>query len=78
VVSQPVTLSSHNTQRYLHALNAMGLHGARELSSLHQVLRQQAYMMATNDIFNKASVTSVQLAGLIRLTRPKPAAAATN
>ncbi|CPM15468.1 multidrug resistance protein [Burkholderia pseudomallei] len=57
VVSQAVTRASENTQRYVDALHAMGLHGARELSSLHQVVRQQAYMMATNDMFYMASVT---------------------
>ncbi|CPI35967.1 multidrug resistance protein [Burkholderia pseudomallei] len=71
VVSQAVTRASENTQRYVDALHAMGLHGARELSSLHQVVRQQAYMMATNDMFYMASVTCVLLAGLMWLTRPK-------
>ncbi|CFO53848.1 multidrug resistance protein [Burkholderia pseudomallei] len=77
VVSQAVTRASENTQRYVDALHAMGLHGARELSSLHQVVRQQAYMMATNDMFYMASVTCVLLAGLMWLTRPKRGAAAT-
>ncbi len=76
VVSQSVTRASENTQRYVDALHAMGLHGVRELSSLHQVVRQQAYMMATNDMFCMASATCLLLAGLMWLTRPKRGAAA--
>ena len=35
VVSQSVTHASANTQRFVHTLNAMGVDGVRELSTLH-------------------------------------------
>ena len=37
---------------------------------------QQAYMMATNDMFWMASMTCLALAAMMWLTRPKRAAAA--
>ena len=76
VVSQSVTHASANTQRFVHTLNAMGVDGVRELSTLHQVVMQQAYMMATNDMFWMASMTCLALAAMMWLTRPKRAAAA--
>ncbi len=76
VVSQSVTHASANTQRFVHTLNAMGVDGVRELSTLHQVVMQQAYMMATNDMFWMASMTCLALAAMMWLTRPKRGAAA--
>ncbi|MEN8511376.1 DHA2 family efflux MFS transporter permease subunit [Burkholderia sp. RS02] len=76
VVSQSVTHASANTQRFVHTLNAMGVDGVRELTTLHQVVMQQAYMMATNDMFWMASMTCLVLAAMMWLTRPKRGAAA--
>jgi len=75
VVSQSVTHASTNTQRFVHTLNAMGVDGMRELSTLHQVVMQQAYMMATGDMFWMASMTCIVLAAMMWLTRPKRGAA---
>nr|WP_323120196.1 DHA2 family efflux MFS transporter permease subunit [Burkholderia alba] len=76
IVAQAVTKTSDNTQRFVSTLHAMGIDGARELSTLHHVVMQQAYMMATGDMFFMASVTCVLLAAMMWLTRPKRGAAA--
>lgn len=77
VVSQAVTRSSGNTQRFVRTLHGMGIDGARELGTLHQLVQQQSYMMATGDMFFMASVTCVVLAAMMWLTRPKRGAAMT-
>ncbi|AOK32040.1 MULTISPECIES: DHA2 family efflux MFS transporter permease subunit [Burkholderia] len=76
IVSQAVNQASGNTQRFVGTLHAMGFDGARELSVLHQVVMQQAYMMATGDMFFIACVTCLVLAAMMWLTRPKRGAAA--
>ncbi|OJA92543.1 multidrug resistance protein B [Burkholderia ubonensis] len=76
VVSQSVTQAAANTQRFVHALNAMGIDGTRELTTLHRIVQQQAYMMATGDMFWMASMTCLVLAAMMWLTRPKRGAAA--
>ena len=48
----------------------------RELTTLHQVVMQQAYMMATGDMFWMASMTCLVLAAMMWLTRPRRGAAA--
>jgi DHA2 family multidrug resistance protein len=75
VVAQSVTKSSGNTQRFVQSLHGMGIDGARELTTLHQVVQQQAYMMATGDMFYMASITCLVLAAMMWLTRPKRGAA---
>jgi DHA2 family multidrug resistance protein len=71
VVAQSVTKSSGNTQRFVQSLHGMGIDGARELTTLHHVVQQQAYMMATGDMFYMASITCLVLAAMMWLTRPK-------
>ena len=66
VVAQSVTKSSGNTQRFVQSLHGMGIDGARELTTLHHVVQQQAYMMATGDMFYMASVTCLVLAAMTR------------
>ncbi|MFM0731601.1 DHA2 family efflux MFS transporter permease subunit [Paraburkholderia sediminicola] len=75
VVAQSVTKSSGNTQRFVQSLRGMGIDGARELTTLHHVVQQQAYMMATGDMFYMASITCLVLAAMMWLTRPKRGAA---
>ncbi|WGS54813.1 DHA2 family efflux MFS transporter permease subunit [Paraburkholderia sp. D15] len=75
VVAQSVTKASGNTQRFVQSLHGMGIDGARELVTLHHVVQQQAYMMATGDMFQMASVTCLVLAAMMWLTRPKRGAA---
>jgi len=77
VVAQSVAKSSGNTQRFVQILHGMGIDGARELSTLHHIVQQQAYMMATGDMFYMASVTCLVLAAMMWLTRPKRGAAMT-
>ncbi|RAS34418.1 EmrB/QacA subfamily drug resistance transporter [Paraburkholderia bryophila] len=77
VVAQSVTKASGNTQRFVQSLHGMGIDGARELATLHHVVQQQAYMMATGDMFQMASVTCLVLAAMMWLTRPKRGAAMT-
>lgn len=77
IVAQSVTHASANTQRFVHALNGMGIEGTREITTLHQIVQQQAYMMATGDMFFMASVTCIVLAAMMWLTRPRRGAAAT-
>lgn len=77
VIAQSVTKSSGNTQRFVQSLHGMGIDGARELVTLHHVVQQQAYMMATGDMFYMASMTCLALAAMMWLTRPKRGAAMT-
>ncbi|WP_322048841.1 DHA2 family efflux MFS transporter permease subunit [Paraburkholderia sp. J67] len=74
-LAQSVTKASDGTQHFVATLHAMGASGARELGALQQVTMQQAYMMATGDMFFMASVTCVLLAALMWLTRPRRGAA---
>ncbi|WP_321889584.1 DHA2 family efflux MFS transporter permease subunit [Paraburkholderia bannensis] len=76
-LAQSVTKESGGTQQVVTTLHAMGVSGARELGALHQVTTQQAYMMATSDMFFMACVTCVVLAALMWLTRPRRGAAMT-
>jgi EmrB/QacA subfamily drug resistance transporter len=77
VIAQSVTKSSGNTQHFVQSLHGMGIDGTRELVTLHHVVQQQAYMMATGDMFYMASMTCLALAGMMWLTRPKRGAAMT-
>jgi MFS transporter, DHA2 family, multidrug resistance protein len=71
MLAQSVTHASANTQRYLASLDATGVRGAHQLGSLDQTVSQQAYMMATCDMFFMACVTCLLLAALMWLTQPK-------
>ncbi|MEK6422152.1 MAG: DHA2 family efflux MFS transporter permease subunit [Burkholderia gladioli] len=77
IVSQAVTKSDGNTQRYIDALHATGITGTRELLSISNVVHKQAYMMATGDMYFMASTTCLTLACMMWLTRPKRGAAMT-
>ncbi|SDH26594.1 DHA2 family efflux MFS transporter permease subunit [Paraburkholderia phenazinium] len=77
IVAQSVTHASANTQRFVQALHGMGIQGTREFTTLHQIVQQQAYMMATGDMFLMASLTCIVLAAMMWLTRPRRGAAAT-
>jgi DHA2 family multidrug resistance protein len=77
VIAQSVTKSSGNTQHFVQNLHRMGIDGERELVTLHHVVQQQAYMMATDDMFYMASMTCLALAAMMWLTRPKRGAAMT-
>lgn len=77
VIAQSVTKSSGNTQHFVQNLHGMGIDGTRELVTLHHVVQQQAYMMATGDMFYMASMTCLALAAMMWLTRPKRGAAMT-
>ncbi|NIF53890.1 DHA2 family efflux MFS transporter permease subunit [Burkholderia sp. Ax-1724] len=77
VISQAVTKSSGNTQQFVQKLHGFGIDGAREVTTLHHVVQQQAYMMATGDMFYMASVTCLALAAMMWLTRPKRGSAMT-
>jgi MFS transporter, DHA2 family, multidrug resistance protein len=75
VISQSVTKSSGNTQHFVQQLHGLGIDGTRELTTLHHLVQQQAYMMATGDMFYMASVTCLALAAMMWLTSPKRGAA---
>ncbi|MBN3851051.1 DHA2 family efflux MFS transporter permease subunit [Paraburkholderia sp. Ac-20342] len=77
VISQAVTKSSGNTQQFVQKLHGFGIDGEREVTTLHHVVQQQAYMMATGDMFYMASVTCLALAAMMWLTRPKRGSAMT-
>ncbi|WP_246641620.1 DHA2 family efflux MFS transporter permease subunit [Paraburkholderia edwinii] len=81
-LAQSVTKASDGTQHFVASLHAIGVSGmsgisggAGEVAALHQVTKQQAYMMATSDMFLIACVTCVGLAALMWLTRPRRGAA---
>ncbi|GAB2899961.1 DHA2 family efflux MFS transporter permease subunit [Paraburkholderia jirisanensis] len=76
VLSASVEHASANTERYLQALQRSGAQGGQQLGQLHDVVQQQAYMMATNDVYALAAVTCAGLAALIWLARPKRGVAA--
>nr|WP_230413221.1 DHA2 family efflux MFS transporter permease subunit [Paraburkholderia antibiotica] len=77
VIAQSVTKSSGNTQQFVQKLHGFGIDGAREVTSLHHIVQQQAYMMATGDMFYMASLTCLALAAMMWLTSPKRGAAMT-
>jgi hypothetical protein len=76
VLAASVEHASANTARYLQALQQGGVPGGQQLGRLHDVVQQQAYMMATNDVYALAAVTCAALAALIWLARPRRGAAA--
>ncbi len=76
-LAQSVTRESSGAQHVVATLHAAGVSGAREAGALHQITMQQAYMMATSDMFFMACVTCVVLAALMWLTRPRRGAAMT-
>jgi EmrB/QacA subfamily drug resistance transporter len=69
-LAQSVTHESLGTGQFARALQNMGLAGDRNLAAIRQVVQQQAYMMATNDLFYVASLVCLALAVLIWTTRP--------
>lgn len=76
-LAESVTTASAGTAQVMRDLQKMGLDGARALSALHHLVEQQAYMMATNDMFRLASATCIVLAAMMWLTRPARGATVT-
>lgn len=73
---QSVTPASDGTRHFLHALGEVGLQGSSGLGAIERTVRQQAYMMATNDLFYMASLVCLGLAAAMWLTRPRKGVAA--
>jgi hypothetical protein len=53
----------------MRSLQTLGL-GPNQLAAVRNVVEQQAYMMATNDLFYMASLVCLALAVLMWATRP--------
>lgn len=67
-LAQSVTHASGPTTAFLRSLQALGL-GSRQLIAVRNVVEQQAYMMATNDLFYMASLVCLALAMLMWTTK---------
>ncbi|WP_408361879.1 DHA2 family efflux MFS transporter permease subunit [Paraburkholderia sp. RL18-103-BIB-C] len=68
-LAQSVTHASTGTSLFMRSLQTLGL-GPNQLAAVRNVVEQQAYMMATNDLFYMASLVCLALAVLMWATRP--------
>lgn len=75
-LAQSVTQASDGTRHFVHALGEVGLQGNGGLAAIRQTVQQQAYMMATNDLFYMASLVCLALGAAMWLTRPRKGVAA--
>ncbi|MDR3417946.1 MAG: DHA2 family efflux MFS transporter permease subunit [Nevskia sp.] len=73
-LARSISLFSDKSTHYLDALRAAGFSGGRDLAVVNQMVTQQAYMMATNDVFHLSGMLCLMLAALIWLAKPKPGA----
>ena len=55
-------------------LGTRGLGGGRDYAVLNQLVTQQSYQLATNEVFYLCGFVCLLLAGLIWLARPKAGA----
>ena len=62
------------TRHYLDVLHARGLGGGRDYAVINQLVTQQSYQMATNEVFYLCGFVCLLLAALIWLARPKAGA----
>lgn len=56
--------------RWISALQGLGLTGAQASKSLEHLISQQAFMLATNDVFRLSAWVFLLLSGLVWLSRP--------
>ena len=70
VLAEQVTAFNPNTASYLADLQARGLPPDAALAQVEQTLNQQAYMLATNDVFWLVGMLFFGLIAVIWLTRP--------
>jgi DHA2 family multidrug resistance protein len=68
-LAQSVTQASSGTRQFLRSLQALGS-GDNQLTAVRNVVEQQAYMMATNDLFYMASLVCLALAMLMPAMKP--------
>jgi MFS transporter, DHA2 family, multidrug resistance protein len=69
-LAQSVTQASDGTRLFMRALHGAGLADTGTLAAIRTVVRQQSYMMATNDLFFMASIVCLALAAAMWLTKP--------
>ncbi|WP_133645957.1 DHA2 family efflux MFS transporter permease subunit [Paraburkholderia flava] len=67
---QSVTAASDGTSMFAQSLHDAGLAGAGPLPVIREVVQQQSYMMATNDLFYMACIVCLVLAATMWMTRP--------
>lgn len=71
VLAHTISSTAAGTTNYLGALHRHGLGGGLDLYAMQNAARQQAYMLATNDMFFMTSLLCLLLAVGVWLTRPK-------
>jgi DHA2 family multidrug resistance protein len=76
VLSEAMNHASTATQHYLDVLHAGGVPPGRDKAILNQILDQQSYMLATNEVFYLCGGLCLVLAALIWLARPRAGATA--
>jgi EmrB/QacA subfamily drug resistance transporter len=77
-LAQSVTHASDGTTLFTRALHGAGLGGRDNLVAIREVVQQQSYMMATNDLFYMASIVCLVLAATMWLTKPRRGLSAAN
>jgi MFS family permease len=71
VLAESVSVYSQNTTAFRDALTSLGMSGAwTTTAQLNGIVRQQAYMMATNDFFRISCLVFLVLAALVWITKP--------
>lgn len=76
VLSESVNRASPATRHYLDMLHAGGIGSGRDLALMDQLVTQQAYMIATNEVFYVSGALCLVLAVMIWFARPPAGATA--
>ncbi len=71
VLGESLNHASLATQQYLDRLHAAGVPHGRDYAILNQLLNQQGYMIATNEVFYACGGLCLVLAALIWLAKPR-------
>ncbi|HWY23841.1 MAG TPA: MFS transporter, partial [Nevskia sp.] len=71
VLGESLNHASLATQQYLDRLHASGVPHGRDNAILNQLLNQQGYMIATNEVFYACGGLCLVLAALIWLAKPR-------
>jgi MFS transporter, DHA2 family, multidrug resistance protein len=70
VLTESVTHASAATRHYLDVLHAGGIGSGRDLALMDQLVTQQGYMIATNEVFYVCGALCLVLAVMIWFARP--------
>ena len=69
-LTESVNHASAATRHYLDLLHAAGMNSGKDLAMLNQLVTQQAYMIATNEVFYASGALCLVLAVMIWFARP--------